>query len=824
MRMKKILSNSGGFSLTEVLFAFAISVMVMGVAISGWVFTHNTWSGEKYNTMMRIDILEAVETIKNDIRLSSGTYMSFYPEASNPYTAIMMPRADVDADGLLSIGTDGIEWDRTVFYYMLEDESGTRTLYRSQLNSWNDALDEDGRYALLESVVEGETLPDSTEVLIGDELAGFEISRSGQVIDFYTDSAESVKENNVIAGYFSFEPDDYTITFLVTGRNDDSSGYGFGIDAVRIEPSGSYREAEYYDSTYAPVLMLSSSGRTTTRVHGTEWSNDNYLEYSALIEGDYLSFTDYYDLWRSSAFKNSSPDNVTLYGDEVRAKLELPEDREDVEKEDIVWDAFDEADSSSELGGDINICESSQPAYPVAIRTVVTADKINPGSLPEDDNVRGDMIRVKFSASGADPIEIGAAYITRRDGVSGRSGLENITAGDIDEKHRHQHIFFSGESGVTISAGGEVWSDWVAFPLVLEDDIHYFVSFSVSAESASYKGWEGEDSDTRTYYYYEPASSSYVSCTADNLSNVFTTVSSHGLENGQAVVLSCVEPPGGLINFSCALTPDEMAGTPDWEANFGQVYYVCDATANTFKLSLSPGGAAVAFDSDGDGVTYAKLDVESNNIFVVTEIDAWKKKGSITSKIFDTQLSSPSYNKIKWSEEKPSGTEIAIKARSSNDDKMSGAADWADITGSGTNPHPLSIGTGRHVQYRAEMETEPYWEWTGGTLSYNNYVDEQASYASPHVFPTRGSGEYLAASVDAPWIDDVEIDWPGSGRICAVILDIARRDDFGQVEVDINGEPLVSTIDVTISLEKDFMGRTLTQTNTFEIEPRNRGK
>lgn len=767
MRILKF--NDKGFTITEVIFVAVMTSMIVAAILSGWIFTHKTFSGERYHTEMRIDLLETIETMKSDMRLSSATYMSFYPANSGTYTAVSMPLAEADANGLYTIDSNGdIDWDKTVFYHVVT-ESGVEKLKRTVKDTWDSALDESGRYTLLSNVVSGSETGDSSEVMIPENLKDFAIDPLSPYVDFYTDSSTEIKAPGVVFGYIKVTSGDHDIRFTVTGKNDSSSGYAFGIDAVRIDPANSPRDAEYYNSSYAPGGMISSSGKTITRVHDTQFSNENYLNYAASVEDDYIEFTDYYDLWRDSSFSDASLDNVLLYEEEARAKLETPEDRIAMEKEDIVWDAFSETGDSEEFGHDGNF-----PAYPITVRTIVTNANIDTEGVTASNALRGDLVRVKFTSSSDNPIKIAAAYITRRNGTSGEDGLVNQSPGgqDPEDYHFHQRLSFQdvfdgdddGDSDEIIQEawipeGESMWSEWVGFPLLLEEagsDIDYFITFSVpDLASVSFPAsWTAFDPlDTEAKYWDD-----------GNSSNTNTYYITSG-------------------SYTTDLLP--AAGTPVWSGTY---------TVNTH-----------------------------DDVFVSSSMDVWRKEGTVESRIFNTQIDNPNYNQIKWSEDSPSGTEISIKARSSDNSDMSGATPWSSISASTANPTGLSIGTGRYMQYYSEITTEPYWQWSSGTLSYSDYIDEQLALSYPYEFPTR-SGEPLVAGVTAAWIDDVETDWPGEDVICIIKADIAKKDDYGQVTCTVDGLDLTRILNVTIGLEKEWQGRTFSEENTFEVEPRNTGK
>ncbi|MDP8298954.1 MAG: hypothetical protein P9L88_03540 [Candidatus Tantalella remota] len=778
--MRNILRDKKGFTLTEIMFVAVISVLVIGTVMSAWIFTNKIWSKEGYRTSLRIDLLKAMETMKDDIRLSSGTYMSFYPAASAVYTSFSLPLADTDANGFYTLDSnDEIIWDKTVVYHIIETSRKHRKVYtlrRSVVDSWNPSWNDSDRYDQLERIIDGTVSGDYTEDFAAETLDLLEITSASKLIDFYTDSSTPVKVEGVVLGYAEMGAGDHTITFTVKSKNADSFGYAFGIDSIEIEPSGSPRDVEYYNSSFASNGMLDSSGEVITIINDSVWRNGNYLEYDATIDKEYIEFTDYYDLWRDSAFTDASPDNVTTMGNDLYAKLELPEDREAMAKEEIVWDAFVQAGTSDEYGDDVDLLFLG---YPITFRTLVTHENIDTEGLEEGDRVRGDLIRVNFRSSSVNPLKIEAAYITRRDGASVNKydGVPNLaTSGnDIDEYHRHQQLFFKdvydddGDSDTDenlpqawIRENSEVWSEWVAFPLVLEDSVgavfDYFITFHIpDLGSVSFPpGFSSFDP-------LKKACKGWINITDIGVDSYYLTQSTYTTEL------------------------EEMAGTPVWTG------------------------------------VYTAVRPCWWGVYVSAEVDVWKKKGIMESSVFDTKKTAPAYNEVKWSEVSPSGTEVYLKARSSGNEDMVGATAWSSIFGSASNPATLSIGSGQYVQYMAELTTDPYWYWSAGTLMYADYVDEQESGANPYDFPTR-SGEYLITGVYSAWIDDVEIDWAGSTQICAIKADIAQKDDYGQVSVRVDGDDVVKVLTVNLDLSKEFHGTSLTENATFEMEPRNTEK
>ncbi|KJJ85825.1 membrane or secreted protein [Candidatus Omnitrophus magneticus] len=772
---KYILSNKA-FSLTEILFASVLSVMAVGIILSVWIFAHKTWTGETYHTSMRIDMLKALETLENDIRLSSATYMVFYPADDPKSSAVLMPKAETDDDGFFPTEESGeIEWTQTIIYHIVE-EDGEKKLRRSVLNSFDKSLNRSQREELLKGIVEGSESADDYSDLIKNNLDVFDISSLSAVVDFYDDSDSSILERNVVFGYSQLSPGDHNIRFTVTGKNQDSSGYGFGIDNLKIVPAASTRETEYYISSFAPLGTVVSSGDTTSIVHDSIWGNNGYLEYDANHIGDYIEFKDWYDLWRESSFDNTIKNNVVSYGNDVRIKLETTDDRD--EQKFACWSGFIQTNDEIKEGRDGFLPRESGKS--IVIRDIIKNEYI-------DEDV--DMIRVSIIAPKENPIFIKSVYITRKEDYSSLAsrydnpdGLVNTsTLGKLTEEyHCHQQLFFkdifdgnnNGDTdevleSVWLASGKEIWSEWIAFPIrkTIKNNIFppdYFITFYVPAPE--------------------------------------------------------------FVSFPVSFgTFDSSKGDAKyWEDNTDQSIYIKTGTYTT---------AGTPFWT-GAGITSGEY-TSSNQLFFIKEIDGWQNKGTIESQVFDTSIVSPVYNNISWSQNKPAGTGITLKARSASNVDMSDAAVWDNILPISITPSSLSISNKRYAQFFAELSAAPFWTCPEHSLniSYVNYIEKQISFGGnkSYIFPTHtdfggACGVPLVSGVYSSWVDDVAITWTAPSRICALEGDIAKRNDFGEVKITIDGNDLIKVLKVDVGLSFNFHGRIISEENSIEVEPKNTGK
>ncbi|MFA6635732.1 MAG: type II secretion system protein [Candidatus Omnitrophota bacterium] len=743
-----LLKKSGGFTLVEVMFVAVTVGIVVTAIVSTWIFMQKTWTTEIARTNTRMDMMKAIETLRDDLRLSTLTYMSFYPENTWPHTAVSLPLATRDNDGLFSISGGKIDWDRTVVYHVWEG-----TLRRTIIDSF--ITDANERYLELVGIAESGEGPvgSSTKEDFLRDIDAFEISTIAPVIDFYEDSADALRRK-ALFGWVRLSPGQHTLRFEIADKHPLSGGYSIGIDSISIEPSGSARDAEYYISSEAPSGMIISSGGSTSRVHGTEWNNDNYLEFDTSALGAYIEIEDGYDLWRESAFDQVALSNTRRDGEELRIMLDLPkafwlpEDAD--EPQNLKWYAHQQTGEAVQEGqnGYVNPEGDGafEPSEALVIRTWVNHQHIDLDTAATGNEV--DLVRVKFMAADSGDLRIERAYITRRDMDSAGSydGLVNISsAGGVpSEYHFHQQLFFKDTSG-GISATLEIpadstertaWSEWTAFPIITREggtDIDYFVTFVVdNVDKAESKYWEGAAGSVNSYYV--------------------------GIIPGE----------------------ESLAGIPDWSA---------------------------------EGVTVE----ESRFIFAAAEIDTWRTTGSVESRIFDTAISLPEYNQIKWSENKPVGTSVSVKARSGASMDISDASDWSAIGDSSIG------GTGRYLQFRAELACTPYWQSGGGVLSYSDYISQHLAGGLHYEFPASG-GTYYTTGLAAPWVDDIEIDWPGVERICAITGQIARKNDYGQAKLTVDGQDLFKILSVRVKTVKHFHGRDIENEHYVEIEPRNTGK
>lgn len=164
--------------------------------------------------------------------------------------------------------------------------------------------------------------------------------------------------------------------------------------------------------------------------------------------------------------------------------------------------------------------------------------------------------------------------------------------------------------------------------------------------------------------------------------------------------------------------------------------------------------------------------------------------GTYISPAVDTQMESPQFDSIRWTEDCPSGTSVGIKVRSGSDTQMSDAPAWAAVSTVSSTGTLTSVSSNRYIQYRA-------------VLSSNG--------------------------ISTPKLRDVALQWDGETRMVQVGGIFVNGPGYGQFEVTVDGRPLTSPLRVSLVVREEIRTmnnetKTVIATEGFELAPRNTGK
>ncbi|MGB2705419.1 MAG: prepilin-type N-terminal cleavage/methylation domain-containing protein [Candidatus Omnitrophota bacterium] len=461
-----------GMTLTEVLFAFVIGTMLIGIVLGMWYFAYRNWAVERIRSTLRTNLEIALERIKDETRLSTTSYTSRY-QGETGYIAISFPMATADANGFFTLDAGGkIYWDRSVIYHMYPNlATGHNELRRTEFtNNHAILVDTAEREAQLISVVEngnGDSAPNasnSSMKVIFENLVDMAITTEAGTFDGYSPTER--RSENVEFGSIRLDPGNHSLRFEVTGQNASSLGYEIGIDTLSITPSGCKREAE--------VCAVSATSGDTASIESLPavgWSGNMYREYRSDAIGDHITFSLYYDEWLECNFDNSIRENTILTGDNLYVQL-----ADATQAGEICWQA------SVQTGSDG--ADFVAPFTGVTIRNIISG-----GSIDRD----GSRISVKFTANSipGNTLTIDGAWVTQMSPLG--------TGDDYDGTGTPLQLLFNSLSGVVIPGGQETWSDWAEFPVTQANN--YFVTFYMSAASyVTY--WQGPVTDPPTVNSY----------------------------------------------------------------------------------------------------------------------------------------------------------------------------------------------------------------------------------------------------------------------------------------------------------------------------------
>lgn len=532
-----------------------ISSLFLASVMSAWYFSGRTFQDERARYQMRYESGKVLERIKDDVRLSDGNNILFYPASGTEFTAISIPGATANNAGFLTLTNSGITWDHTIIYHLADDGNGGTELRRVRIPSY--AASNSTRQAQLDSIVGGGVVAGSTvTTLIRSDDVTLRFTPTSPTFDGY--SATPTTSGAVSFGSVRLSAGDHQIRFQVTGRNDASSGYEMGIDTVSLTPSGGIQEAE--------VLTVTADTGDPSTIEDMSgvgfWSGNHHREYRSNTIGDYVEFETYYDQWLESNFYSMTHSNTVVDGNDPVLTILSREDQSATP----AWQSTGQASTSVAL---------NQPATGETWRTVISS-----GSIVRS----GQMVRFKIRAGSASLV-IQEAYIGLR------SGLTEDLAGAPTQ------LFFDNApqsdgavdpvgalapgvaTAVTIPAGQYVWTNWMETGF--GSGVDYLFSCYVSSGDAAI--WQ--DTTPGAVHSYRVAGNSAATLDITPLSTsdaVFAveeiaTFQASGAAISQIYDTKLDAPSYGTISWSSTLPPAaqirlyvrtsddrNMVGATDW--------------------------------------------------------------------------------------------------------------------------------------------------------------------------------------------------------------------------------------------------------------------
>ncbi|MBI3315914.1 MAG: hypothetical protein HYZ87_02950 [Candidatus Omnitrophica bacterium] len=449
---KRQAEGQRGFSLVEAVMSLALGAAFLAAVYGSWFFCTKVWNQESLRSKLRADVEFSIEKIKEELRLSDGNGLVFYPQNASTYTAISLPRATPDASGFLSFSGGNVAWDKTMIYHIYQNGS-QKELRKTVFDSFNPSIP--SRQAQLDSVVangSGAGLSESsfTRTLFSSEDVSLTITPQAATFDGY--STSTTRSANTSFGSKKLTAGNHQVRFEVTGKNTASSGYQMGLDELSLTPSGGLQEVEI-------LSVAASSGQAKINQdmtpYGGVWGGNQQVNYQSSGLGQFITLDTYYDQWLESNFSNMTYTNTQTTGLDPHLEISSRENQ----GLSPAWQA--DSQTQAVLPGDLGVSDKSY-------RSVIFGGVVTKSAK---------MIRLRFDAASNQFLTIQSAYF----GV--RQGTEASGSGTSEFASIPIQLFFdnapvpqgspdpvgavnpgSVTSGV-IPAGHHVWTNWFEYAL-----------------------------------------------------------------------------------------------------------------------------------------------------------------------------------------------------------------------------------------------------------------------------------------------------------------------------------------------------------------------
>ncbi len=680
--MNKNFSGKRGFSILEALIAVGLGASFLTAVMTTWFFSANIWNEENVKGRLRYNLEKGIERLKNEVRLSDGNSILFYPQPASTYTAISFPATTPDVDGFVTFSNNAISWNKTVIYHVYQN-NGKAELRKTVFGSFNSNTAT--RQTQLNNVVQnGNDQSGTTTTLFEADNISFDIVPSNPTFDGY--NASTVRSGNTSFGSIRLASGAHTVRFEITGKNASSTGYQLGIDTLYLTPSGGNgQEAE----AFIPVSASSGDAVTKENMSGVGlniWGGNHQLAYASNAIGDYVTIQLNYDQWLESNFSNFSRNKISLEGTDPYLTVES---RESQSLSSDSWKA--EAQTGVSASG-----SSNQPDK--SIRTILVGNQLS----------KANMVRIKFLAPSDSALTVQSAYFGPRSGgtanFSGSPIQLYFNNGTVAEQGGEDGVGAMGAVGPTniaIPAGSHAWSNWFEYNIPDGGTLDHLVSVYIpnNASQANLALWTPTDL--------------------------------------------------GAVN-SYLVSGDYASSTGNWAVLAG---YASDP-----------------------------------RIYGTAQLASWVASGTATSQIYDTKLSTPAYNQIKWTSVLPLGASTSVKVRSSADPNMAGATNWDALTPATTSPASLSgLSQKRYLQYQFTLQA-----------------------ASPYT--------------SFPQVDNVWVDWPGATTLVELSGYHTKKSSYGVFKVLVDGNQTIKALGIKLAVTDNFRGKGYTEVLNTEARPRNTGK
>ncbi|VGO19157.1 PulJ/GspJ family protein [Pontiella sulfatireligans] len=457
--------NKQGFTLIEALGAFLMVVIALGLGMTGYIYTLKNTNESDIQSELDINVQQAMERLKSDLRLSSLDQIFYYPAGAGPYTAMSFPLAeDDDDDGLFELDADGfIIWNKTVVYHVWP--SSPHQLRVTTFKNRNNDLSDTFRQYQLDKVVEtgGGTafgIPNNdnaSSAVLFENLLEWSLRPKQGIYDAYSPINE---RERVSLGFALLDAGDHQFTFKAAGKNSMATGYDIGIDQLVVSPSYSDREAE----AQLPAASQSGAAAVSQYMTAGSWQGNHQLYFPAASPGASFTLSMNNDRWEETNFKdeNCVEEDTTVEFDETLSPRDFIAQLDGM---DVTWSAADQT-------GDLVGTNSTGNLKNMAVRIMQKgADITDNGNWLA---YNGKQCQLTFAASSLETFRIRNIWIGESSS-STDAAMDYMNTIDAPMK---PVTFNNGATVVEIPIGQKRTSDWIDLPI--DRNKNYLVSFRIA--------------------------------------------------------------------------------------------------------------------------------------------------------------------------------------------------------------------------------------------------------------------------------------------------------------------------------------------------------
>ncbi len=440
-------NRQSGFTILEVSVSVSLVVVALTLSMSGFLYLMKSQQETDTQNELDMEVQWAIDRLKQDIRLSSLDEMFFNPSDEATFQAISFPLSrDNNGDGAIDVDDDGnIIWYQTIIYHVWN--SSPNQLRVTTFDPRDNSLTDAQRQQQLDGVVangNGESTYNganaSTRTIFAN-LFNWELTPCGSVYDGYADSVR--RDIGVNLGSIALTPGAHTFTFQAIGTS--GSGYEIGLDSLFVSPCGTQREAE----AQLPATAYTGPAPTRQLMTGGSWDGAHQLRFASTQVGQSFELTMDNDRWEETNFDATG--HTVADATIVFDRTLTPEDFVvRLTGNTNVWFAHEQSGDTNGVTGSAGMLRGT------AVRVLLKGDEMIDGAMIWEG---GAACRLAFraGAGAAANLTIRAAYIAEC--TSETASVPDIVAPTMFA------VTFSGLPNCAIPAGGEQWSDTLAFPI-----------------------------------------------------------------------------------------------------------------------------------------------------------------------------------------------------------------------------------------------------------------------------------------------------------------------------------------------------------------------